>query len=73
MDTIEEMSGKIIIWSRFRYDGKITVMLESKYGPDLRLVTLVTRQMLTDKVPSKPFSLETQDSSWQIHRQRVMG
>ena len=34
MDTIEEMSGKIIIWSRFRYDiRKITVMLESKYGP----------------------------------------
>ena len=34
MDTIEEMSGKVIIWSRFRYDiRKITVMLESKYGP----------------------------------------
>ena len=25
------------------------------------------------KVPLKPFSLETQDSSWQIRRQQVMG
>lgn len=34
MDTIDEMSGKVIIWSRFRYDiRKITVMLESKFGP----------------------------------------
>jgi len=34
LGTLEEMSGKVIIWSRFRYDiRKITVMLESKYGP----------------------------------------
>ena len=34
LETIEEMSGKVIIWSRFRYDiRKIAVMLESKYGP----------------------------------------
>ena len=34
LDTVEEMSGKVIIWSRFRYDiRKIAVTLESKYGP----------------------------------------
>tara|TARA_R100001510_G_scaffold48347_1_gene46076 strand:- start:568 stop:1482 length:915 start_codon:yes stop_codon:yes gene_type:complete len=34
LDTVEEMSGKVIIWSRFRYDiRKIAVLLESKYGP----------------------------------------
>ena len=34
LDTIEEMDGKVIIWSRFRYDiRKIAVTLESKYGP----------------------------------------
>ena len=34
LDTVEEMSGKVIIWSRFRYDiRKIAVVLESKYGP----------------------------------------
>ncbi len=35
LDTIEEMSGKVIIWSRFRYDiRKISVVLEAKYGPN---------------------------------------
>ena len=34
LDTVEEMSGKVIIWSRFRYDiRKMAVVLESKYGP----------------------------------------
>ena len=29
------MSGKVIIWSRFRYDiRKISVVLEAKYGPN---------------------------------------
>ena len=35
MDTIEEMDGKIIIWSRFRNDIKrITEALKKKYGED---------------------------------------
>tara|TARA_R100001086_G_scaffold242262_2_gene169809 strand:+ start:320 stop:1777 length:1458 start_codon:yes stop_codon:yes gene_type:complete len=35
MDCVEEMTGKIIIWSRFRYDiRKIEAALKKKYGPD---------------------------------------
>ena len=34
MQTIEEMTGKVIIWSRFRYDiRKIQSMLAEEYGP----------------------------------------
>ena len=34
LETIEEMSGKVIIWSRFRYDIRnIKDTLENKYGP----------------------------------------
>ena len=34
MQTIEEMTGKVIIWSRFRYDiRKIYGMLVEEYGP----------------------------------------
>tara|TARA_Y100000592_G_C5261479_1_gene217558 strand:- start:23 stop:541 length:519 start_codon:yes stop_codon:yes gene_type:complete len=33
LDTIEEMQGKIIIWSRFRYDiKKIAKVLKDKFG-----------------------------------------
>ena len=35
METIEEMSGKVIIWSRFRYDIKnIEAALKKAYGSD---------------------------------------
>lgn len=35
LETIEEMSGKIIIWSRFRYDiRKIEATLKKQYGPE---------------------------------------
>ena len=34
MDCLEEVEGKVIIWSRFRYDVKrITEALSKKYGP----------------------------------------
>ena len=34
MDCLEEVEGKVIIWSRFRYDVKrITEALKKKYGP----------------------------------------
>jgi SNF2 family DNA or RNA helicase len=35
LDCIEEMTGKVIIWSRFRYDiRKIEAELKKKYGPE---------------------------------------
>jgi len=35
LETIEEMSGKVIIWSRFRYDIRnIEAALKKAYGPD---------------------------------------
>jgi len=35
LDCIEEMDGKVIIWSRFRYDiRKIEAALKKKYGPE---------------------------------------
>ena len=35
MECIEEMDGKVIIWSRFRYDiRKIEQALKKKYGAD---------------------------------------
>ena len=73
LETLEEMSGKVIIWSRFRYDiRKITVMLESKYGPDPRSTTSVIRPRLTDKQPSNSFSSEMQGSSLPTHRRQAM-
>ncbi len=35
METVDEMTGKVIIWSRFRYDiKKIAVELSKVHGPD---------------------------------------
>ena len=72
LDTVEEMSGKVIIWSRFRYDiRKIAVLLESKYGPGSRSTTSVIRLMLTGRKPSSNSSSEMQGSLLPTHRRQA--
>ena len=50
MACLEESEGKVIIWSRFRYDVKrIADALTKEHGP--RSLILVTRQMTRERVP----------------------
>ena len=74
METIEEMTGKVIIWSRFRYDiKKIEAEIQKVHGPGSVVTYFGDTTDEQRQQAIKDFQFGDAGSSWRTHRPQASG